>query len=101
MPIMKEMVYYQTLLLQIVGWLFRLIEKETKNDAEMITGDIQAIQTTLENLWDLTKQSTITRIFEVHQSELKISRTVLCERLGIDEQMYQPSTRENRPEHLI
>ena len=74
--------------------------KENKKDAKMITGDIQAIQTTLENLWDLTKQSTITRIFEVHQSELKISRTVLCERLGLDEQMYQPSTRENRPEHL-
>ena len=66
----------------------------------MITDFIQAIQTTLENLWDLTRNSTNTRIFEVHQPELKVSRTVLCERLEIDEQMYQPSTRENRSEHL-
>ena len=61
MQIRKEMVIYQTLLLQIVGWLFGLIEKETKKDAEMKTSDNQAIQTTLENLWELTNNSTITR----------------------------------------
>ena len=90
MQIRKELLIYRTLLLRMVGWLFGMIEQETRKDAETKANEIEPIQTTLNNLWIETKDSTIYRIFEVHQFEMRITRRELCQRLAIDERMFTP-----------
>ena len=100
MQIRKEFMIYQTLLLQMIGWVFGMIEYKTRHDADAESLEIRPIQITLENLWDAKKDSTIYHIFEVHQFEMKITRKDLCDRLSIGERMYRPPNKEQRTEHL-
>ena len=91
---------YQTLLLQMIGWVFGIGEYKIRNDADAKSLEIIPIQITLESLWDATKDATIYHIFEVHQFEMKITRKNLCDRLSIGERMYRPPNKEQRTEHL-
>lgn len=101
MQIRKELLIYRTLLLRMVGWLFGMIEQETRKDAETKANEIEPIQTTLNNLWIETKDSTIYRIFEVHQFEMRITRRELCQRLAIDERMFTPPQRNTQRNYQV
>ena len=96
MQIRKELIGYQQILMQMIIWFFGMLRKDTKMDAENKISETDSIRTTLENLWDVTQDNTIYRIFEVHQQEMRISRKNLCERLGIDERQYRPIERTER-----
>ena len=100
MQIRKDFMIYQTLLLQMIGWVFGIIEYKIRNDADAKSLEIRPIQITLENLWDATKDATFYHIFGVHQFEMKITRKDLCDRLSIGERMYRPPNKEQRTKHL-
>ena len=99
MPVRKELEYFKEMLMKMIITIMTMLCAATKNHAEKRIKEIEPIQTSLNNLWDLTKDDTIQKMFKVYCQDFKIPMRKLCERLGIHENDYQyrQETNEIKP----